>query len=198
MFFNVLYTAGVCCDHVEGGMYIGPEFQLGQVYDGGGDSAEPVLLYRPVYVYIPNPVLTTTAPSAKTKRQIFDSKTSSRSITSGSLLSKMDSSSSGLNASSTRARSNTGGNTNAIAPLSADRIASTSSFKESNKFSEKIEQRIDKMSLKETFSCGVPPRNKDLTEEASISPKDTAMESKGAIPKTTIRAAKESHSRKSL
>ncbi|KAL1477207.1 hypothetical protein MTO96_017824 [Rhipicephalus appendiculatus] len=47
----------VCCDHVEGGMYIGPEFQLGQVYDGslGVEEGETVVLYRPVYVSIRNP-----------------------------------------------------------------------------------------------------------------------------------------------
>ncbi|XP_054161539.1 arrestin domain-containing protein 3-like [Oppia nitens] len=44
----------VCCDHVEGGLYIGPEFQLGQVYDGslGMDNGETVVLYRPVYVCV--------------------------------------------------------------------------------------------------------------------------------------------------
>ncbi|RWS27592.1 vitellogenin-3-like protein [Leptotrombidium deliense] len=43
-----------CCDHVEGGMYIGPEFQLGQVYDGtfGMEEGENVVLYRPVYVCV--------------------------------------------------------------------------------------------------------------------------------------------------
>ncbi len=36
----------VCCDHVEGGMYIGPEFRTGgQVYDGSLD-VEDVVLYR--------------------------------------------------------------------------------------------------------------------------------------------------------
>ncbi|CAM1154563.1 Uncharacterised protein at_DN0646, partial [Pycnogonum litorale] len=44
----------VARDHVEGGMYIGPEFQLGQVYDGtlGMEEGETVVLYRPVYVCI--------------------------------------------------------------------------------------------------------------------------------------------------
>ncbi|CAN8027654.1 unnamed protein product [Ixodes persulcatus] len=52
---NIDYA--VCCDHVEGGMYIGPEFQLGQVYDGsmGVEEGETVVLYRPVYVSIRNP-----------------------------------------------------------------------------------------------------------------------------------------------
>lgn len=38
-------------------MYIGPEFQLGQVYDGtlGVEEGETVVLYRPVYVSIRNP-----------------------------------------------------------------------------------------------------------------------------------------------
>lgn len=46
-------------------MYIGPEFQLGQVYDGNFDSGsgggvssnDPVVLYRPVYACIENPGL---------------------------------------------------------------------------------------------------------------------------------------------
>ena len=46
----------MCCDHVEGGMYIGPEFLLGQVYDGtlGLEEGETVVLYRPVYVCVKN------------------------------------------------------------------------------------------------------------------------------------------------
>lgn len=57
----------MCCDHVEGGLYIGPEFQLGQVYDGGLDNnPESVLLYRPVYVCIPNPKFTST-PSTRAR-----------------------------------------------------------------------------------------------------------------------------------
>jgi len=39
-------------DHVEGGIYISPEFQLGQVYDGAADVVEDVILYRPVYVCV--------------------------------------------------------------------------------------------------------------------------------------------------
>ncbi|XP_022257211.1 uncharacterized protein LOC106472987 [Limulus polyphemus] len=44
----------VSCEHVEGGMYIGPEFQLGQVYDGtlGIEDGNTVVLYRPVYVCV--------------------------------------------------------------------------------------------------------------------------------------------------
>lgn len=38
--------------HVEGGLYIGPEFLLGQVYDGGVSEHQPVVLYRPVYVCV--------------------------------------------------------------------------------------------------------------------------------------------------
>lgn len=41
------------CEHVEGGRYVGPEFQLGQVYDGGPANSEAdVVLYRPVYVCV--------------------------------------------------------------------------------------------------------------------------------------------------
>nr|CAH0108486.1 unnamed protein product [Daphnia galeata] len=41
------------CEHVEGGRYVGPEFQLGQVYDGGPTTCEAdVVLYRPVYVCV--------------------------------------------------------------------------------------------------------------------------------------------------
>ena len=45
----------VGCDHVEGGAYIGPEFQLGQVYDGSIDLSDAVVLYRPVYVCVKPP-----------------------------------------------------------------------------------------------------------------------------------------------
>lgn len=47
---NIVYEVG--CEHVEGGSYIGPEFQLGQVYDGTVDANEAVVLYRPVYVCV--------------------------------------------------------------------------------------------------------------------------------------------------
>jgi len=40
------------CDHAEGGMYIGPEFQLGQVYDGSQENGDSVVLYRPVYASV--------------------------------------------------------------------------------------------------------------------------------------------------
>ncbi|XP_063230472.1 arrestin domain-containing protein 2-like isoform X2 [Bacillus rossius redtenbacheri] len=44
----------VACEHVEGGLYIGPEFLLGQVYDGSNhqETRETVVLYRPVYVTV--------------------------------------------------------------------------------------------------------------------------------------------------
>lgn len=38
-------------------MYIGPEFQLGQVYDGTMETGETVVLYRPVYICVSNPKL---------------------------------------------------------------------------------------------------------------------------------------------
>ncbi|XP_044762942.1 arrestin domain-containing protein 3-like [Coccinella septempunctata] len=41
------------CSHVEGGRYIGPEFLLGQVYDGNEHHLrEPVVLYKPLYVTV--------------------------------------------------------------------------------------------------------------------------------------------------
>jgi len=49
----------VSCEHVEGGLYIGPEFLLGEVYDGTNShdlQRETVVLYRPVYVVVkPSP-----------------------------------------------------------------------------------------------------------------------------------------------
>lgn len=42
----------VASSHVEGGMYVGPEFLLGQVYDGTNVRPEPVILYRPLYVCV--------------------------------------------------------------------------------------------------------------------------------------------------
>ena len=48
----VLYVEPAC-EHVEGGRYVGPEFQMGQVYDGGPTTADTdVVLYRPVYVCV--------------------------------------------------------------------------------------------------------------------------------------------------
>ena len=46
------------CEHVEGGLYIGPEFLLGEVYDGTNiqdAQRETVVLYRPVYVTVVKP-----------------------------------------------------------------------------------------------------------------------------------------------
>ncbi|XKL64211.1 hypothetical protein PGB90_004297 [Kerria lacca] len=40
----------VASEHAEGGMYIAPEFLLGQVYDGA--NQETIVLYRPVYVAV--------------------------------------------------------------------------------------------------------------------------------------------------
>jgi hypothetical protein len=46
----------VCASHVEGGLYVSPEFQIGQVYDGTFVADEDsVLLYRPVYVRLTLP-----------------------------------------------------------------------------------------------------------------------------------------------
>lgn len=45
---------GVASCHVEGGMYVGPEFLLGQVYDGTTVRSDPVILYRPLYVCVNN------------------------------------------------------------------------------------------------------------------------------------------------
>ena len=78
----------MCCDHVEGGMYIGPEFQLGQVYDGdGGGYGDSVLLYRPVYVTVVNPMLNNT-PSSKNKNLVIQDqpKSSKSSSLAGSKL----------------------------------------------------------------------------------------------------------------
>lgn len=59
----------VASDHVEGGLYIGPEFQLGQVYDGTTEFGESIVLYRPVYItVVPASVASTSdAPSGSTK-----------------------------------------------------------------------------------------------------------------------------------
>ncbi|GAV03900.1 hypothetical protein RvY_14266-2 [Ramazzottius varieornatus] len=46
----------VAADYVEGGMYISPEFQVGQVYDGSyvtpEGGSDDIILYRPVYVNV--------------------------------------------------------------------------------------------------------------------------------------------------
>lgn len=60
----------MCCDHVEGGMYIGPEFLLGQVYDGTGcvEEGETVVLYRPVYVCVKNKTSSKTEQGSSTTK----------------------------------------------------------------------------------------------------------------------------------
>ncbi|XP_064625332.1 arrestin domain-containing protein 3-like isoform X2 [Lineus longissimus] len=45
--------------NVEGGIYISPEFQLGQVYDGT-ETGDDVILYRPIYVCVPHEKMTVT------------------------------------------------------------------------------------------------------------------------------------------
>ncbi|CAL8089540.1 unnamed protein product [Orchesella dallaii] len=56
----------VASDHVEGGMYIGPEFQLGQVYDGTTEFGDSIVLYRPVYInVIPSTAATTNSSAAQ-------------------------------------------------------------------------------------------------------------------------------------
>lgn len=46
----------VACDHVEGGIYIGPEFLLGEVYDGcnttENETNRSAPLYRPKYITV--------------------------------------------------------------------------------------------------------------------------------------------------
>ena len=56
----------VAADHVEGGQYISPEFQIGQVYDGSAATdATDVVLYRPTYVnLVPRPAVTAHHPPA--------------------------------------------------------------------------------------------------------------------------------------
>ena len=53
-FFRFTLHTEPACEHIEGGSYVGPEFQLGQVYDGGPASTADtdVVLYRPVYVCV--------------------------------------------------------------------------------------------------------------------------------------------------
>ncbi len=50
-------------------MYIGPEFQLGQVYDGESEPGDSVVLYRPVYLCVQSahPRIITNASSIDTK-----------------------------------------------------------------------------------------------------------------------------------
>ena len=51
---NCVLFAEMAVDTVEGGIYVSPEFQLGQVYDGTGGIDEDVVLYRPVYCCVPH------------------------------------------------------------------------------------------------------------------------------------------------
>ena len=179
-------------------MYIGPEFQLGQVYDGGGDgvTTEPVLLYRPVYVCIPNAMHTTT-PSSKARRLVSDSKSSgTRSGTSGSFLNKLHSSGALLNHPG-KARNHSGCSSNAsnspsgimgaeviTASTGKDRTASSSSACEK------------KRNYGETalFSENDPIRNKHSNKEI-VDLSDVKLDSKaGRGSKTT----KDSQNRNSL
>jgi hypothetical protein len=144
---------------VEGGMYIGPEFQLGQVYDGGGDGAagEPVLLYRPVYVCIPNVI--TTTPSAKSRKMIFDNSSRSASRT-GSVLNKMGSSSAGLQFNFSRGPSGSAeGERAGSREKSTERKAGSGQKKDSDatdvidvKLEGKIGRNLSTKSLKDSHS----------------------------------------------
>lgn len=52
----LLLLTDVAIDHVEGGIYIGPEFLLGEVYDGcnvsDNEYRDLAPLYRPVYLTV--------------------------------------------------------------------------------------------------------------------------------------------------
>lgn len=50
----------MAADHVEGGLYVSPEFQLGQVYDGTIEQSDDIILYRPVYGCVPHEKVTVT------------------------------------------------------------------------------------------------------------------------------------------
>lgn len=45
-------------------MYISPEFQLGQVYDGTGELDQEIILYKPIYPCVPH-TKTNSVASAK-------------------------------------------------------------------------------------------------------------------------------------
>ena len=60
-------------------MYIGPEFQLGQVYDGtlGIEEGETLLLYRPVYACVKssnNPTISLRKPTVSSPKITVDKK----------------------------------------------------------------------------------------------------------------------------
>ena len=69
------YIVEIAADYVEGGIYISPEFQLGQVYDCTLDAQEDIILYRPVYVCVPHtPTRVTNTNNAVTsKKNKFES-----------------------------------------------------------------------------------------------------------------------------
>lgn len=67
--YTLLYLAEPADERVEGGNYISPEFQLGQVYDGEADVVADVILYRPVYVCLQS---RTESQSAATDEQDQD------------------------------------------------------------------------------------------------------------------------------
>lgn len=54
--FNLNYFSDTACNHVEGGIYIGPEFLLGEVYDGNivteSEKREIAPLFRPMYITV--------------------------------------------------------------------------------------------------------------------------------------------------
>ena len=65
-----MFFAEMAVDTVEGGIYVSPEFQLGQVYDGTGGIDEDVVLYRPVYCCVPHEKITVTnTNNAQTNRK---------------------------------------------------------------------------------------------------------------------------------
>lgn len=61
-------------------MYIGPEFQLGQVYDGTVEFSESILLYRPVYITVvpSGTTASTPGPSSSGSTKIKSQKSSLR------------------------------------------------------------------------------------------------------------------------
>jgi hypothetical protein len=67
-------------ERVEGGMYISPEFQLGQVYDGTSNNHDEIVLYRPVCVCVPHERFSVTntnnAVSSSSERPKGDESTS--------------------------------------------------------------------------------------------------------------------------
>ena len=52
MALHCCFAVAPATEHAEGGMYISPEFQLGQVYDGYVEADDDVVLFKPVYVCI--------------------------------------------------------------------------------------------------------------------------------------------------